>query len=348
MNYRRPSNDELTPEDLFRPEPANGNTIPGEVVPASHHDLPWNSPNQAKPQAGGYPEYYGATAAAPAPAPAPDEASTQFMPAFPAEQQPAPYAGSPHGYPQQGHPQQSYPQPDQGYQDQGYQDQGHQDHGYQDRTGSAQRPNRRFSPPVIAAAVVGGCAVLGVIVAVALGGGSGTGAAANTLPSASAGSAKPGAATVGAADGGQAQAMSDLLATAANSRSAVVSAVSGIEHCQNLDQAQTDLTAAAGSRQTLIQQLGTLQTDKLQGGAALVAALQEGWQASASADAHYAAWAAQSKSNCDHKHKPKDGGEKKAGDGASSTATAAKQRASRLWNTIAEATGLPKRGSTQL
>jgi hypothetical protein len=381
LNYRRPSNDELTPEDLFRPEPANGTTIPGEVVQSTRNDLPWNTPSKVQPpqqqsqqpqgqqqaqlqsqqpqgQPAGYPEYFGAapTAALSAPAePAMDEASTQFMPPFPAEQPAAYPGGGQQGYqrpPQQGFQgqgQQGSGFPGSGFQGSGYQEQSYQDQGYQDQ-GYQQEPQSRggrFSPRAIGIAVVAGCAVLGIGVAVALSGG-GSGAAAKSSVSASAPAGQPGAAGAGSADKGQAQALSDLLSTAANSRSAVISAVAGIEHCQNLDQAQQDLSSAAGLRQQLVEQLGTLQTDKLQNGTELVAALKQGWTASESADNHYAAWATQSKPTCDHKHKPKDGGEKKLGDSASSTATVAKQRASRLWDAIAATTGLPKRGSTQL
>jgi len=93
LNHRRPNNDELTPDDLFRPEPspaqyAGGTTIPGEVVRSS--DMPWNTPAQ--------PEYYGGDAQpdpyqqqyppqAPYPQQPVEEASTQFMPPFPAEPQ---------------------------------------------------------------------------------------------------------------------------------------------------------------------------------------------------------------------------------------------------------------------
>ncbi|MFC1433355.1 hypothetical protein ACEZDB_22170 [Streptacidiphilus sp. N1-3] len=323
MNHRRPSHDELTPEDLFRPEPAQGTTIPGEVVRSS--EMPWNSPQPQQPEYYGEPQPQAPYQQVQPPA---EEASTQFMPPFPAA------------------PQQSYG---------GYSPQQDYGRGYQPPVppqaappGPAGRAPRRFSPMVIGIAVVAGCAVLGIGVAAAVsGGGSGTGTAgsgASASSSASASSAAGGA----PADQAQAQALSDLLKGAANSRSAVVAAVGDIEHCQNLDGAAQDLSAAATSRGQLVQQLEGLQTDKLPDGTELVTALKEGWNASKNADTHYAAWAKQSKSSCDHKHKPAAGGEKRAGDSASSTATVAKQKASRLWDAIASPTGLPKRSSIQL
>ncbi|WP_052432982.1 hypothetical protein [Streptacidiphilus carbonis] len=362
MNLRRPSNDELTPEDLFRPEPAGGTSggqqpgpaMPGEVIRSSPDGLPWNAPTQAQPD--GNPEYYGEPSygeqgygeqgygrqAAPE-----QEASTQFivpMPSYPGVQPQQPQ--QPHQQPTYGN---GYPQ--QGYQQGGY-DQGG---GYgapapgYDQGGYDERPaTRRFSTRAIGIAVVAGCAVLGIAVAAALGGGSSKGAAAvgsTTSVSASAG-ASSGATSASAAQT-QAKAMSDLLATASHSRAAVISAVGDITNCRNLDQAKQNLTTAAGLREQLVSQLGSMQTDQLKNGAALVAALQEGWKASESADSHYAAWAAESKGSCAHDHRPKAGG-RNAADAASGTASTAKEKASKLWNAIAAETGQPKLSATQL
>jgi hypothetical protein len=211
--------------------------------------------------------------------------------------------------------------------------------------GSGGPLGRRFSNRAIAIAAIAACAVLGIgAAALAAGGGSthtaAAGASSSASPSGSA--AGVGQETV------QAQALSDLLATASNGRSAVIAAVGNVKSCQSLDQSQQDLTTAEGLRKQLIQQLALLQTDKLPDGAELVAALRKGWQASADADGHYAAWAADSKASCAHAHKPQTGGQLAQGDAASGTATDAKAKASRLWNTIAAATGMPKRSGSQL
>ncbi|MEZ0093930.1 hypothetical protein [Streptacidiphilus sp. EB129] len=335
---------------------------------------------------GGQPEYYGnapATQAMP-PQGAP-EASTQFLPPFPAApgpqqppgqqpptqaltqpmQQPG-FGGGyqappPQGFgaPQPGQP--AYGQAQQGqYGQTQFQQPQPQGYGYPPGGGYQPEPeydypeqgrSRRFSPRAIALAVVGGCVVLGIGMAAALsGGGSAAPAAAHSTGSAgaqsSASAANPSASSGGASS--EAQALSSLLATASNSRGAVIGAVSDIEHCQNLDQAQQNLTAAATTRQQLITELGGLQTDQVSSGAELVSALQAGWTASAAADTHYAAWAAASKGSCGQKHKPQSGGEKKAGDAASGEASAAKAKASRLWNAVAAADGLPKRSAGQL
>jgi hypothetical protein len=347
LNHRRPSHDELTPEDLFRPEPPQaqrpgGTTIPGEVVRSN--DMPWNAPAQ--------PEYFGEAPAAYQPAPyqppqypQAEEASTQFMPPFPAEPQQQTQIQQP--YPQQQAPQQPPQQPYGGYQQQGY--------GYQappppqgpGPSGPQPGPGRRFSPKAIAIAVVVGCAVVGVAVGAAVSGGGKTNGAAGSSGASASSSASASAAGPGA-DQAQAKALSDLLNSAANSRESVVSAVADIERCQNLDGAAQDLTAASGMRGQLITQLGTLQTGSLSHGTELVTALKEGWTASQNADAHYAAWAKASKGSCAHKDQPKNGDDKQAGDRASSNATIAKQKASKLWDAIASSTGLPARASTQL
>ena len=381
MNLRRPSNDELTPEDLFRPEPAGGpaggrqpgETMPGEIIRSSPDGLPWNAPTQAQPE--GHPEYYGepgygepgygevgygdqsygpqAQSAAPV-----QEASTQFMPPFPAAPQPQQpsygngYQPAQQGYPQaqgqtQGYGQNGYGAPTQAYQQSGgYDPSGYGQGGY--NQGHDDRPARRFSNRSIGIAVVAGCAVVGIVVAAAVGSsGSPKGAtAAGTSSSVAAGSGASGGASVPAGQA-QAKAMSDLLATASHSRSAVISAVNDITRCQNLDQAQQNLTAAAGLRKQLVTQLGSMQTDQLKNGSELVTALQQGWKASESADSHYASWAAESKGSCAKNNKPKNGG-RNAADEASGTASTAKAKASRLWNAIAAETGLPKLSATEL
>ncbi|MFC1415298.1 hypothetical protein ACEZDE_01365 [Streptacidiphilus sp. N8-3] len=342
MNHRRPNNDELTPDDLFRPEPQSaqpgGTTIPGEVVRST--DMPWNAPAQQQP------EYYGEYQPQPYQQPQPGgEESTQFMPPFPAEPQ------QPYGAAQQGYGQQDYTQQSAGYGQQPQSQQGYG--GYQAPPpqapyGSAPAgPGRRFSPRAIAVGVVAACAVVGIAVGAALSGSGGNASAAGTPGPSASGSASAKAAGSGV-NQAQAQALSDLLKSASNSRTSVIAAVDDIKHCQNLGQAEQNLTTAAGMRGQLVTQLGTLQTDGLPGGAELVTALKQGWTASQSADTHYAAWAKASGSNCAHKHQPKDGGELQAASSASSDATVAKTKASRLWDAIAEKTGLPSRTKSQL
>lgn len=393
MNHRRPNFDELTPEDLFRPEPPTGfgqkpGTIPGEVLHSSQEPLPWDAPGH---QASGEPEYFGdPTGVMPMPPhglPGPNssvgEASTQFLPPFPAaptdpgataptalqqwqpqqpgygggyqqqtayEPQPA-YEPAPSGYgqTQYGQQPQTYTQPVQQPQYGAQQPGGNGGQGGVRGGGSGSRSGsggRRISNRTIAAIAIAACAVIGIGAAAMFADGD-TPAQASTTAGASA-SAPASSGASNSQEKVQAQALSDLLATASNGRSAVITAVGNVKSCQSLGQSQQDLTTAAGLRRQLIQQLGTLQTDALPNGTELVKVLREGWQASADADAHYAAWAGQSKSNCAHKHQPKAGGELSQGDADSGMASADKAKASQLWNSIADATGMPRRSSVQL
>jgi hypothetical protein len=372
LNQRRHnSSDELTPEDLFRPEPMDGartgGTIAGEVLYSSQETLPWAGAGQ--PPASGQPEYFGdATAVAPVPdysRPDGGEASTQFLPPFPAaptvrewqpqqqQQQPS-YGGGgyqeqpqyeqPHQYQQQPpyqQPQSYQPQPQPGYAPPP------PTGGYQDRPQQGRPAARRPSNRMIAVIAVAACAVVGIVSAVALSGG-GTSSAATVAPSASTSAGATAGSAAGGDDKVQAQAMSDLLATASNGRAAVISAVANVSQCQNLGQSQQDLSRAAGLRQQLIQQLDALQVNGLTGGGDLVADLRKGWQESALADQHYAQWAAESKGSCGKTHKPVAGGPLSQGDASSGRASAAKDKASKLWDAIADQTGLPTRSSTQL
>ncbi|MEE1800619.1 hypothetical protein PUR57_18400 [Streptomyces sp. JV176] len=147
----------------------------------------------------------------------------------------------------------------------------------------------------------------------------------------------------------QAQELDKLLADSSSSRESVINAVNSIRSCDNLGQAATDLHAAAEQRRGLVTRLDALTVDKLPGHTELTSSLTDAWEASASADDHYAAWAKQvgKKKGC------KDGqarvtSERSKGDRASGEATAAKKKASGLWNSIATEYELTKRAPTQL
>ncbi|MFE4916665.1 hypothetical protein ACFRCX_34775 [Streptomyces sp. NPDC056652] len=214
--------------------------------------------------------------------------------------------------------------------------------------GAARRKSSRV--PVIAAVVVG-CAVLGLGAgALMSGGGDAPKDDSKTVGSASSPSTEP--STQAAAPDPvkrQAEALDKLLADSNDSRSAVISAVENIKSCDNLDQAATDLHGAAEQRRGLVTQLEALTLDKLPNHAALTSALTDAWQASASADDHYAQWAKQTKG----KKGCKDGRARTTSQAAkanqaSGEATAAKQKASGLWNSIATKYDLTERAPTQL
>lgn len=287
--------------------------------------------------------------AAPAPGanPGADAAATQYLPPVAAgpPQQPRPGYGYP---PPQPYGQQPPRQPYDGYD-------GHD--GYDDEPA----PRRRVGKVPMAAAVVVGCALLGLGAGALMNGGgdkgddktgnAGVAAPVSPTPGESvAESAEPSPSEEPADPAKeQAEALDTLLAQSGDSRASVISSVENIRKCQELDQAVTDLKAAAAQRRQLVNRLKELDVDQLPDNAALSAALTKAWQASATADDHYAAWATQVKKpkNC------KDGEARNTSHTgravtASGEATAAKKEAARLWNGIAETYGLTKRQPTQL
>jgi hypothetical protein len=235
-----------------------------------------------------------------------------------------------------------------GYQQQaGYQQPAYQQSGYDPEP----EPRRRSTVPVVAALVIG-CAVLGLGLSAVMFGGDDDEKEPDTgqpvAASSEAPTTGPSPTPVDPAEK-QAKALDKLLADSNNSRSAVIRSVENIKVCQNLDQAAADLRDAAAQRRSLVTRLGGLSVDKLPDNAALTAALTKAWQASASADDHYATWAVQVKG----KKGCKDGRARNTGQTAQATrasgeATRAKNEASGLWNSIARTYDLTERRSDQL
>ncbi|WP_327374819.1 hypothetical protein OG393_13045 [Streptomyces sp. NBC_01216] len=221
---------------------------------------------------------------------------------------------------------------------------------YQDGYDDEPAPRRR-SPVALIAAVVIGCAVVGLGAGALLSGGDDdtskqpgqTVAATSDTPSP--------APTEKAADPAEPQAkgLDKLLADSNSSRDAVIRSVESIKRCENLDEAANDLRDAAEQRRGLVTRLQTLSVDKLADHAELTSSLTEAWKASASADDHYAAWADQMKNKKQCKGgKARSTGETLAAGKASSEATVAKRKAAALWNPTAEKFGLATRNPTQL
>ncbi|MBC2904625.1 hypothetical protein H4N64_24050 [Streptomyces sp. PSKA01] len=149
----------------------------------------------------------------------------------------------------------------------------------------------------------------------------------------------------------QAVELDKLLADSGNSRTMVINAVADVKACTNLSQAAKDLRDAAKQRNDLVTKLSTLAVDKLPQHTELTTALNKAWQASASADNHYAAWAdqvAQRKGSLCKKGQAKSTPQTQAGNQASGTASTEKIKASGLWNSIAKTYGLTERQPTQL
>ncbi|MEV7793118.1 hypothetical protein AB0O68_14155 [Streptomyces sp. NPDC087512] len=147
----------------------------------------------------------------------------------------------------------------------------------------------------------------------------------------------------------QAVELDKLLARSGDSRSTVISAVADVKSCDNLPQAAKDLREAAKQRTGLVTSLSQLSVDKLPRHTELTTALTKAWQASASADNHYAAWADQTagKKGC-KKGQARSTSETQAGNRASGTASKEKATAAALWNAIARQYGLTERQATQL
>ncbi|MFH9859936.1 hypothetical protein [Streptomyces sp. NPDC017202] len=149
----------------------------------------------------------------------------------------------------------------------------------------------------------------------------------------------------------QAIALDKLLADSGSSRATVIGAVADVKRCDNLAQAASDLRDAAKQRTGLVTALSGLAVDKLPDHARLTAALTKAWQASASADDHYAAWADQvaaDKGKLCKKGQARSTGRTQQANRASGTASAQKTQAATLWNTIAKTYGLTERQPTQL
>ncbi|WP_349362131.1 hypothetical protein [Streptomyces sp. H27-C3] len=270
---------------------------------------------------------------------APD--STQQMPRFDAQQQ----AGQPQpGHQAAGQPQ--FAQPPQGRAAR----RNAAAHGAPPAYSEPAAPRRRSSPVPLIAAVVVGCAVVGLGAGWLMSGGdeekskddqpvvaASTPGDANS-PNPAEDPAKP-----------QAESLDALLADSNNSRDSVISAVAAIGTCENLPKAASDLRDAAKQRTGLVTRLQGLTIDKLPDHAQLSASLTTAWKASAAADNHYAAWANQvgGKKGCPKGH-ARSTPQQQAGNRESGNASKAKKEAVGMWNSIAEKHGLTKRDATQL
>ncbi|MFC5957620.1 hypothetical protein ACFP51_25090 [Streptomyces pratens] len=321
----------------------------------------------------------------PAPAGNPDAEATQFMAPVTDQPQGAPYGaapGAPFGgpadegdrqppaefdnlfrtsggdestvgstqqMPRIEHPQPAYPQAGQG--GGGRRAARESDAGGRGSRGG--RGGRTGSKVPLIAAVGVGLVVLGVGAGALLGGGGDDDGKNQPVSAAGSASEAPSAepSAEPSVDPVQEQAveLDKLLAHSGDSRSTVISAVEKVKACKDLQQAAQDLREAAGQRNQLVTDLSQLSVDKLPNHAALTDALTKAWQASASADNHYAAWADQTagKKGC-RKGQARTTGETQAANKDSGTATAEKTKAAQLWNTIAKQHSLTERQPTDL
>ncbi|MFF7591870.1 hypothetical protein ACFZCK_30760 [Kitasatospora purpeofusca] len=361
MSQRRsyPNSGDFNLDDLFRPEPGQQpapqpGQQPVQQPGPPHGQQPGQQPAAPYPgpqpgpypgQASGQPEYFGDSAlptqampvqqqGMPAPGwggaahpghPADHGQATQYLPPYP--------AADPQGAG-------GYPPARPGYAD-------------GDRSGSApagRGGGRSSNKLVIGGVVVGGIAAAALVAVLMSGGDDKPGSKPQAAPATTGGTTTattaqqgpgPTTASVSPEVKAQAQALSDLLGTANDSRQAVIGAVASVQKCEKLPESQQALTAAAGQRRELQSKLSGLKTDKLTGGPQLVEQLNAAWAASATADDEYAAWAGDAQSGCDPKKN--DNQHYKNAVAASGTATTAKKQAAGLWNTVAGQTALPTR-----
>lgn len=218
------------------------------------------------------------------------------------------------------------------------------------REGQDGRRKKSAHVPLIAAVVVG-CAVIGLGAGALMSGGDDKGEEGKQPVAAASSPAAQQPSTQAAPDPAkpQAEALDKLLADSNNSRSAVIGAVEKAKNCTDLDQATADLKGAAQQRRDLVSRLKELSVDKLPENGRLTASLTRAWQASASADDHYAAWATQAKSKkvC-KKGKARPTSHYQQANVQSGEATKAKKEAAGLWNAIATKYGLTKHSSSAL
>ncbi len=204
--------------------------------------------------------------------------------------------------------------------------------------------------PLIAAVGVG-LAVVGVGAGALLGSGSKDDDANGNQPVSATAPASTEASPSPTVDPAREQAveLDKLLAHSGDSRSSVINAVEDVKACRDLGRAASDLREAAKQRKQLVTDLSELSVDKLPQHEALSEALRKAWQASASADDHYAKWADQTmgKKGC-KKGSARNTEQTAAGNRESGTATEQKKKASDLWNVIARQYGLTERAPTQL
>ncbi|MEU0298940.1 hypothetical protein ABZ252_05640 [Streptomyces sp. NPDC006175] len=263
------------------------------------------------------------------------------------------------GPPRQQRPQQPYQphpgaqQPPQGAQPgpQGFHG-GHGGNGPQEPAQGGDAPRKRSAAIPLIAAVVVGCAVIGLGAGALMSGGDESPSDdKQTVASQSSPASDPSEKKADDPAQPQAVELDKLLADSNNSRSAVIGAVEKIKECKALDQAVTDLQGAAAQRRELVTRLEALSVDQLPSHEQLKTSLTKAWQASAEADDHYATWASQAKNN---KKKVCKGGKAGSTDAtakaaaSSSDATVQKRTASSLWNKIAQKYGLTEHAPTQL
>jgi hypothetical protein len=247
------------------------------------------------------------------------------------QQQGSPVPGFGPGPQQAAYQQGGYPQPDMGG---GYQGGGYQQDWQQPQEGSRRRVI------VIAGVCVVVAALVGLAFALTSSGGKPSTPSAGSSPS-----SQP-AASSGATEKQQLDAVYSLIQQSEQLRSVVNSAVGSIEQCQNQAQDANKLRASAAKRRSLAAQVARLPVNKVPQGTQLVSLLRDGWSQSADSDTAFAAWGDDLATKCKPGKLPHNA-DYQRGVNASGVASNTKQRAAALWDEIAGTTGESQISATQ-
>ncbi len=195
-------------------------------------------------------------------------------------------------------------------------------------------PRRSSTTPLLIA--LGVFVVLVVIAAVAFSGGgksSSNGGKKNPATDTPTASVPNG---VNADAKAQANALFLVIGQGKDLRGQANNAITDVESCRNVAQAQATFTSISAKRQFQSDSLKTLSVDKIPGGAQLAADMQKAWQYSADSEKEYAVWAGDNLS-CSGKPGSNDNKAKANSDGAK--AGSAKSTVVAEWNAMAAKAG---------
>jgi hypothetical protein len=191
-------------------------------------------------------------------------------------------------------------------------------------------PRRNATPALLIA--VGVFVVLVVIAAVAFSGGGssdkakkGRQATSTDIPTATASGPK-----------GQADAVFAVISQSKGLISQANGAITDVEACRDVAQAQQTFTDIATKRQAQADTVKKLAVDQIPGGAQLIADMDKAWQHSADSEREYAAWAAD---NAGCSGKPGKNDNKAAATSDGTRAGSAKAAVVSAWNAVASKTG---------
>jgi len=144
----------------------------------------------------------------------------------------------------------------------------------------------------------------------------------------------------------EAQSLSDLISTSAGQRTNVVNAAGDLEQCGNPQGDETAFSQAASTRQSVVNQLGSLQFSLIPNYQQLIQDLTSGLNYSIQSDTSYAQWASDELTDCSTDYNSDTNF--LAAQQTDPQANAAKLDFTNLWNPIAQQYGLPTWDPTKI